>query len=194
MPLRAAAVVLLLALTPAFLRAQAGLPEPVAQPRDSELPESVLRAERQTGGEVLRAESMQRDGREVYRLKVLTPDGRVRIMRDDPRERRRDAWRESRQNALRDPFAEPAGRPAEAFREPPSPPTGRFRELDSPAGRFREIDSPATERFRERVTPPVGFPPSRFEAPTAPEALPPSPPADLAVPETLPPVERGDRY
>ena len=38
---------------------------------------SGLRAERQTGGEVLRAESMQRDGREVYRLKVLTPDGRV---------------------------------------------------------------------------------------------------------------------
>lgn len=65
-------------------------------PERSELPESVLRAERQTGGEVLRAERMQRDGREVYRLKVLTPDGRVRIMRDDPRERRRDAWRNSR--------------------------------------------------------------------------------------------------
>jgi hypothetical protein len=42
------------------------------------------RVERQTGGEVLRAEPMQRDGREVYRLKVLTADGRVRVMQDDP--------------------------------------------------------------------------------------------------------------
>ena len=27
---------------------------------------------------------MQRDGREVYRLKVLTSDGRVRVMQEDP--------------------------------------------------------------------------------------------------------------
>jgi len=88
------------------VRAQAGPPSeaPVAAPERSELPESVLRAERQTGGEVLRAERMQRDGREVYRLKVLTPDGRVRIMREDPRERRRDAWRERHGGPGRDPF------------------------------------------------------------------------------------------
>ena len=48
------------------------------------LPASVRRVERQTGGEVLRAEPMQRDGREVYRLKVLTADGRVRVVQDDP--------------------------------------------------------------------------------------------------------------
>jgi hypothetical protein len=48
------------------------------------LPDSVRRVERQTGGEVLRAEPMQRDGREVYRLKVLTSDGRVRVVQDDP--------------------------------------------------------------------------------------------------------------
>ena len=48
------------------------------------LPDSVRRVERQTGGEVLRAEPMQRDGREVYRLKVLTNDGRVRVVQDDP--------------------------------------------------------------------------------------------------------------
>lgn len=52
----------------------------------STLPESVRRVERQTGGEVLRAEPMQRDGREVYRLKVLTADGRVRVVQDDPNE------------------------------------------------------------------------------------------------------------
>ena len=33
---------------------------------------------------MLRAEPMQRDGREVYRLKVLTADGRVRVVQDDP--------------------------------------------------------------------------------------------------------------
>lgn len=87
-----------------------------SESRRSELPESVLRAERQTGGEVLRAESMQRDGREVYRLKVLTPDGRVRIMRDDPRERRREAWRESRADSGRDAMPEPNRRDEAASR------------------------------------------------------------------------------
>ena len=52
--------------------------------QDQGLPDSVRRVERQTGGEVLRAEPMQRDGREVYRLKVLTADGRVRVVQDDP--------------------------------------------------------------------------------------------------------------
>ena len=50
----------------------------------SNLPDTVRRVERETGGEVLRAEPMQRDGREVYRLKVLTADGRVRVVQDDP--------------------------------------------------------------------------------------------------------------
>jgi hypothetical protein len=62
---------------------------PPAQSRASRanLPESVRRVERETGGEVLRAEPMQRDGREVYRLKVLTADGRVRVVQDDPNDR-----------------------------------------------------------------------------------------------------------
>jgi hypothetical protein len=51
---------------------------------DSTLPDSVRRVERQTGGEVLRAEPMQQDGHEIYRLKVLTRDGRVRVMQADP--------------------------------------------------------------------------------------------------------------
>ncbi len=53
----------------------------------SALPDSVRRVERSTGGEVLRAEPMQRDGREVYRMKVLTADGRVRVMQEEPRQR-----------------------------------------------------------------------------------------------------------
>jgi hypothetical protein len=66
-------------------------PEPARQERDrsqdrGSLPDSVRRVERQTGGEVLRAEPMQRDGREVYRLKVLTADGRVRVLQEDPKD------------------------------------------------------------------------------------------------------------
>ena len=60
--------------------------EPPAQQAEASrsLPETVRRVERQTGGEVLRAEPMQRDGREVSRLKVLTSDGRVRVVQADP--------------------------------------------------------------------------------------------------------------
>lgn len=42
------------------------------------------------GGRVLQAEPMQRGGRQVYRLKVLTPEGRVRVL-DDARGREPDA-------------------------------------------------------------------------------------------------------
>jgi len=61
------------------------------QPRPenkSSLTDSVRRVERQTGGEVLSAEPMQRDGRQVNRVKVLTNDGRVRVMQVDPQQDR----------------------------------------------------------------------------------------------------------
>ena len=64
-------------------------PAPRQEQRDDGLRDSVRRVERQTGGEVLRAEPMQRDGREVYRLKVLTADGRVRVVQDDPERQQR---------------------------------------------------------------------------------------------------------
>jgi|SRR5687768_8415232 len=60
-------------------------PPPAAAPATPA--DSVRRAERQAGGEVIRAEPMQRDGREVYRIKVLTADGRVRVVQDDPQAR-----------------------------------------------------------------------------------------------------------
>jgi|GEM_PF-1699012 len=110
----------LLAMT--GLRAQDESPPapPVAPHERSELPESVLRAERQTGGEVLRAERMQRDGRDVYRLKVLTPDGRVRIMREDPRERRRETWRDAAPQGLPERQAfEPRSAPEPRHAAPP---------------------------------------------------------------------------
>ena len=70
--------------------------EPQQDP--SALPDSVRRVERTTGGEVLRAEPMQRDGREVYRMKVLTADGRIRVVQDDPSKAPPD-----RRNSRKDP-------------------------------------------------------------------------------------------
>lgn len=75
-----------------------GLPMPAAwaadRDRDEEpyadLPQSVRRIERETGGKVLQVRPIRRGDREIYRMKVLTPDGRIKIMQDDPR-RRRDA-------------------------------------------------------------------------------------------------------
>jgi len=65
-------------------------------PKPATLPDSVRRVERQTGGEVLRAEPMQQDGHEIYRLKVLTRDGRVRVMQTDPNQPANDPPTDSR--------------------------------------------------------------------------------------------------
>jgi len=53
-------------------------------PREGGLPASVRRIQRETGGQVLRAQPIQRDGREVYRVKVLTPQGRIRVVEEIP--------------------------------------------------------------------------------------------------------------
>lgn len=60
----------------------------------SRLPESVRRVERETGGKVLQVRPIQRGDREIYRMKVLTPDGRVKIMQDDPKRQREPRTRE----------------------------------------------------------------------------------------------------
>ncbi len=44
------------------------------------LDEAVERAERQSGGRVLSAQTVYEGGRPVYRIKLLTPSGRVRVM------------------------------------------------------------------------------------------------------------------
>lgn len=48
------------------------------------MPDAVRRVERQTGGQVLNVESMRFQGREIHRVKVLEPGGRIRIIVDDP--------------------------------------------------------------------------------------------------------------
>lgn len=77
-------------------RMRTTLPEPVparaASPRDrgadrrDALADSVRRIERSTRGQVLSAERMQSDGREVNRIKVMDERGRVRVYMDDPQE------------------------------------------------------------------------------------------------------------
>lgn len=47
-----------------------------------EAAEARVRQVEREGGRVLQAAPMQRGGREVYRLKVLTPEGRVRVLHD----------------------------------------------------------------------------------------------------------------
>ena len=61
-------------------------------PRDEEqygrLPDSVRRIEQETGGKVLQVKLIQRGDREIYRMKVLTPEGRIKVVHDDPRHSR----------------------------------------------------------------------------------------------------------
>jgi len=52
--------------------------------RDS-LSDAVRRVERDTRGEVLSAERVQFDGRDMHRVKVVDENGRVRVFMQDPR-------------------------------------------------------------------------------------------------------------
>lgn len=49
-----------------------------------ELSDAVRRVERRTGGQVLSAERVPFDGRNVNRVKVVDSSGRVRVYMDDP--------------------------------------------------------------------------------------------------------------
>ncbi|MCC7249728.1 MAG: hypothetical protein IT473_13985 [Lysobacter sp.] len=46
--------------------------------------DAVRRIERQNGGQVLSAEPMEFEGRQVNRIKVVDERGRVRVIVDDP--------------------------------------------------------------------------------------------------------------
>src|SRR5688572_9961741 len=61
-----------------------------------------IRQVERAGGRVLQAEPMQRGGQEVYRFKVLTPEGRVRVMQGDPRDAGTDPFRDSRAERRRE--------------------------------------------------------------------------------------------
>jgi len=59
-------------------------PEPPRSNQNDSLSDAVRRIERANRGQVLSAERMQYDGRDVTRIKVVDDEGRVRIYMDDP--------------------------------------------------------------------------------------------------------------
>ncbi len=113
-----------IAMAPA--NAQDPEPEPARQREDAG--DRVREVERD-GGQVLQAEPMQREGREVYRLKVLTPEGRVRVLHDDRAREQAESRRDNRQRYDRSDFGDPGRqapmprelRPEPGRRQPPNP-------------------------------------------------------------------------
>ncbi len=63
---------------------QEGRDDETRSRRDS-LSDAVRRVERDTRGEVLSAERVQFDGRDMHRVKVVDDNGRVRVFMQDPR-------------------------------------------------------------------------------------------------------------
>lgn len=89
----------ILALLPTAAAWAQSAPPPPPRNRDAQderqddrrgsLSEAVRRVERDTRGEVLSAERVQYDGRDMHRVKVVDEQGRVRVFMQDPE--RRDA-------------------------------------------------------------------------------------------------------
>lgn len=81
-----------------------------APPRadDHTLSDSVRRIERDTRGEVLSAERVPFDGREMHRVKVLDDRGRVRVYMDDPRAHDAHRHDQDRRHQDRDERRRPA--------------------------------------------------------------------------------------
>ncbi|WP_425477849.1 PepSY domain-containing protein [Luteimonas arsenica] len=63
------------------------VPSPRAARNDA-LADSVRRVQSRTGGQVLSAERVPYDGRDISRVKVVDDRGRVRVYMDDPSSRR----------------------------------------------------------------------------------------------------------
>ena len=99
---RLPALLICLLLPPPCALAAADDSEGVVPPRQTELRDSVHRVERETGGRVLRVEPVRRGGQETYRMKVLTPEGRVRVMQDNHRVDRRRSTRSEPPGGYRD--------------------------------------------------------------------------------------------
>ena len=119
------------ALRPLLVFAAFALALPVsaedAREQKAEVGERIRQVERE-GGQVLRAERMQRGGEDVYRIKVLTPEGRVRVLHDrrqpeasPPRNERRSIDRRSlmlRDHARRTAQSQRAAEANNDVREP----------------------------------------------------------------------------
>lgn len=100
-----------------------------ARQRRAEASERIREVERD-GGRVLRAERVQRGGQETYRLKVLTPEGRVRVLHGTEERSRPDPGRfERRGLQVRD-----------RMRRPPEPRTEASERREPDPGRGRRDD------------------------------------------------------
>ena len=94
----------ILAVLPALSAHAQSQPQPQPRPqRDdggqdprSSLSDAVRRVERDTRGEVLSAERVQYDGRDMHRVKVVDDQGRVRVFMQDPQRRNDSGNRPSR--------------------------------------------------------------------------------------------------
>ncbi|HEY9143165.1 MAG TPA: hypothetical protein VIM90_03940 [Arenimonas sp.] len=128
------------ALRPLLLIAAFALALPAwaeeARVQRAEVGERIRQVERD-GGRVLRAERMQRGGEDVYRIKVLTPEGRVRVLHDRgpaqearPAQERTPPRTDRRSLMLRDRATRPAPRgPApEVEAREPAPRDSRRRD------------------------------------------------------------------
>ena len=127
---------------------------PHSGPRDGGLPASVRRIQRETGGEVLKAQPIERDGREVYRVKVLTPQGRIRVVEDQPDAE--DYRRESAQEYPRSMQQEGPRGPQQDYQRPPQ---------DLPRQRQYPQDVPRNGPLYPRPVPPMvprQPPPARY--------------------------------
>jgi hypothetical protein len=92
---------------------------PPSKPSRISLSDSVRRAQRETGGQVLGAERVQFDGREINRVKVMDDRGRVRYMDEDPQ---RGRSRSGKEDSRRERGSDDRGRGVE---RPESEPRAR---------------------------------------------------------------------
>ncbi len=131
---------------------------PQDEGRREQMPESVRRIESETGGRVLQVRPMQRGNREIYRMKVLTPEGRIRVMQDDPRQRMRESaplqrdfpvMRDDPRQRMRD-----ANPPPHEMRILQEDPRQRMRELNPSPREMRGRQDDPQQFMRESVPPP----------------------------------------
>lgn len=67
--------------SPLLLALALGFPAtPAAAQRALNLQEAVERVQQETGGKILSAETVRIGRQKMFRIKVLTPDGRVRVV------------------------------------------------------------------------------------------------------------------
>lgn len=111
--------------------AQDQAPQAMRPSEHRALSDAVRRVERATNGQVLSAERVQFDGRDVNRVKIIDDRGRVRVYWDDPQSR---GEREDRASD----HADRIERARRAERAQPAP-----RRDDAPPRRTRRDDGAA---------------------------------------------------